>query len=76
MTHRKLRSIQCITSISGICGAIVENKRLEYHVRFVTMSQMVMASVLQRIFTDLQRYQHNPLRPSGSYDLNLGGAVK
>jgi hypothetical protein len=51
-------------------------KRLEYHVRFVTMPQMVMAGILQRIFTDLQRYQHNPLRPSASYDLNLGGAVK
>jgi len=51
-------------------------KRLEYHVKFVTMPQMVMAGLLQRIFTDLQKYQHNPLRPSGSYDLNLGGAVK
>ena len=51
-------------------------QRLEYHVKYISMPQMVFASILQRIETDLLKFPHQALNPSSSYDVNLSTTVK
>jgi len=51
-------------------------KGLEYHIKFISMPQMVLSGILQRITTDLRKFPYNPLNPSTSYDVNLSSSVK
>ena len=55
---------------------VMLRQKLEYHVKYISMPQMVFASILQRIETDLRKFPHIPLNPSLSYDVNLSATVK
>jgi len=51
-------------------------QKLEYHIQHISMPQMILASILQRIETDLRKFPQIPLNPSSSYDVNLSATVK